>query len=90
MSAHTLPVTLKLTHKRGLDPKVASELAMVATHFDCDRVTLTWQGRSVDVKSIVALLSLELAQGEKIRLHAEGLQAQEALDALIEVIQRES
>jgi phosphocarrier protein HPr len=90
MTTHTLPITLKLTNKRGLDPKVASELAVVATHFDCDQITLTWQARTVDVRSIVALLSLGVEAGEKIQLHAEGKQAQAALDALIEVIQDES
>lgn len=89
MNAQTLPVTIKLTHKRGLDPKVASELAVVATRYECDDITLTWQDRTVDVKSIVGLLSLGVERGQKVRLHAQGKQAQEALDALIDVIQKE-
>ena len=83
-------VSLKLTNRRGLDPKVASELAMVAAQFEGHHITLTWQERSVDVQSIVALLSLSLSHGEKIRLSAQGQQAQEALDALVAVIQSEA
>ena len=90
MTEQTLPITIKLTGKRGLDPKVASEMAVVATRCDCEEITLTWNDRTVDVKSIVALLSIGAQQGDKVRLHAQGRQALEAVDALIAVIQEDA
>lgn len=90
MTKQTLPITIKLTSKRGLDPKVASEMAVAAAHYDCEEVTLTWQDRTVDVKSIVALLSVGAQQGDLVRLHAQGTQALEAVDALIAIIQEDA
>lgn len=89
MSKQTLPITIKLTNKRGLDPKVASEMAVAAAHVDCDEISLTWHERTVDVRSIVALLSLGAEQGDMVRLHATGQQAQQAIDRLIAIIQEE-
>ena len=88
MSEKSWPITIKLTNKRGLDPKVASEMAVVATACDCDEVTLTWNSRTADARSIVALLSLGAEHGDMLRLQASGRQAQQALDGLIAIIQK--
>ena len=90
MSDHTLTVTVKITNRRGLDPKVASELAVIATRFGCQEVSLFWHEQKIDVKSIVAMLSIEIHKGDKVRLLASGENAQKTVDALIEVLQGEA
>lgn len=89
MTEQTLPITIKITNKRGLDPKVASEMAVIAARADCEEITLTWHERTVDVRSIVALISLGVESGDKVRLHATGPQAQQVVDDLIAIIQEE-
>jgi phosphotransferase system HPr (HPr) family protein len=87
MIEHTLPITLKLTGKAGLDPRVAAEFAMVATKFEGD-ITVACHGRTVNAKSVAAVMSLGAAHNDLVELHAEGAQAQHAVNALIAVIQK--
>jgi phosphotransferase system HPr (HPr) family protein len=87
MIEHTLPITLKLTGKDGLDPHVAAEFAMIASHFDGE-ITVTCHSRTVNAKSVTEVMSLSAEHNDLVELHAEGEQAQKAVNALIAVIQR--
>ena len=87
MIEHTLPITLKLTGKAGLDPRVAAEFAMAATHFEGD-ITVMCHGRTVNAKSVAEVMSLGAAHNDLVELHAEGEHAQQAVNALIAVIQK--
>ena len=86
MMKHTLPVTLKLTGKAGLEPRVAARFAMVAAHFDGE-VTVACHGRTVNAKSVAEVMSLGAVRDDLVELHADGEQAQQAVNALIAVIQ---
>ena len=86
MIEHTLPITLKLTGRAGLDPRVAAQFAMTASHFD-GRITIACHGRTVDAKSVAHVMSLGAAHDDLVELYAEGEQAQQAVNALIAVIQ---
>ena len=87
MMEHTLPVTLKLTGKAGLDPRVAAEFAMVAAHFDGD-ITVACHGRTVNAKSVAQVMALGATHNDLVELHADGEHAQQAVNALIAVIQK--
>jgi phosphotransferase system HPr (HPr) family protein len=87
MMEHTLPVTLRLTGKHGLDPHIAAEFAMIASHFT-DDITIACHGRTVNAKSVTEVMSLSAAHNDLVELHAEGESAQQAVNALIAVIQR--
>jgi phosphotransferase system HPr (HPr) family protein len=87
MIEHTLPVTLKLTGKAGLDPRVAAEFAMAAAHFD-GHVTVACHGRTVNAKSVAEVMALGAMHDDLVELHAEGEHAQQAVNALIAVIQK--
>jgi len=87
MIEHTLPVTLKLTGKAGLEPRVAAQFAMAASHFDGE-VTIACHGRTVNAKSVAEVMSLGAVHDDLVELHAEGEQAQQAVNALIAVIQK--
>jgi phosphotransferase system HPr (HPr) family protein len=86
MIEHTLPVTLKLTGKAGLDPRVSALLAIEASHFSCD-ITLCHLGHVVNAKSVADVMSLGASHDSLVEIHAEGEQAQKAVNALIAVIQ---
>jgi phosphotransferase system HPr (HPr) family protein len=87
MIEHTLPVTLKLTGKAGLDPRVAAEFAMAAAQFDGD-ITVTCHGRTVNAKSVAQVMALGAVHNDLVELHADGEHAQQAVNALIAVIQK--
>lgn len=88
MIEHTLPITLKLTGKKGLDPHVAAEFAMIASRFEGD-ITVACHGRKVNAKSVTEVMSLSAEHNDVVELHAEGEQAQPAVNALIAVIQKD-
>lgn len=86
MNHTTLSVTLKLTSKQGLDPRVSALLAMQASHFNCD-ITLACHGHVVNAKSVAEVMSLSAPHDSMVQIHAQGEQAQAAVDAVIAVIQ---
>jgi phosphotransferase system HPr (HPr) family protein len=88
MIEHTLPITLKLTGKEGLDPHVAAQFAMTASHYD-GLITVACHGRTVNAKSVAEVMSLGAEHNDLVELYAEGEHAQQAVNALIAVIQKD-
>ncbi|OEC47265.1 phosphocarrier protein HPr [Pseudomonas sp. 1D4] len=77
---------ITICNKLGLHARAAAKFVGVAGRFPCQvRV-----GRSpeslVDGKSIMAVMMLAAGKGTPIHLHTEGDQGDEALNALIELI----
>lgn len=87
MIDHTLTITLKLTGKNGLDPHVSAELAMTAAKFH-SHITMTAHHQEVDVKSVAQVMGLSAEHNDLVELHAQGDDAQAAINALIAVIQK--
>ena len=50
------------------------------------RITVTHESRTADAKSILAVLALGARAGTTLRLHADGEDADAALDALVEAL----
>ena len=67
----------------GLHARPASKVVQVASRFQ-SRITLRSGERSVDVKSLIALLGLTVRPLTEITLTAEGPDADDALAALVE------
>lgn len=86
MIQHTLPITLRLTGKEGLDPRVSAQFAITASHFD-GRVTVACHERTANAKSIAEVMSLGAQHDDLVELYAEGEHAQQVVNALIAVIQ---
>jgi len=86
MIERTLPITLKLTGKEGLDPHVAAQFAMTAFRFE-GVITIACRGRTVNAKSVAEVMSLGAQHNDLVELYAEGEHAQQAINALIAVIQ---
>jgi phosphotransferase system HPr (HPr) family protein len=87
MTEHTLPITLKLTGKQGLDPHVSAELAMTAAKFH-SHITVAAHHQEADAKSVAQVMGLGAEHNDLIELHAEGEDAQAAINALIAIIQK--
>lgn len=72
---------LAIVNKLGLHARAASKFVQTASQFDAD-IRVTKDEREVSGKSIMGVMMLAAARGSRIRLSAEGADADAALDAL--------
>ena len=73
--------TVVVRETSGLHARPAALLATIARGFEAE-VRLAKAGRSADVRSVVALLTLEAALGDVLELSATGADAEAALEAV--------
>ena len=76
-----------IVNRLGLHARAAAKLVHLAGRFRAD-VKLLKDGEVVDGKSILGLLMLAAAQGERLRLRTDGPDEQEAMTALEDLIAR--
>lgn len=72
---------LAIVNKLGLHARAASKFVQTASNFDAD-VRVAKDGREVSGKSIMGVMMLAAARGSRIRLSADGADAEAALNAL--------
>lgn len=70
-----------ISNMYGLHARPATKLVSVASKFECD-ITVTYDGVTVDLKSIMSILSLGLKQGSSIVIRTDGVDEVEALDTI--------
>lgn len=77
---------VEIINKLGLHARAAAKFVGVAGRYPCQvRVGRTPESL-VDGKSIMGVMMLAAGKGTTIHLHTEGEQDQEALDAIIKLI----
>jgi phosphocarrier protein HPr len=69
----------------GLHARPAAAFADAAARFAA-KVTVERDGREVDAKSVLLLLTLDVRQGDHIHLRADGPDESEAVDALTHLV----
>lgn len=77
--------TLLIINKLGLHARAAAKLVSTASAFS-SQITLDKAGQTADAKSIMAVMMLAASKGTELTLHAEGADAEAALDALEQLI----
>jgi phosphocarrier protein len=70
-----------IASENGLHARPATKLVSIASKFDCD-ITVTYDGITVDLKSIMNVLSLGLKQGSLITIRTDGVDEVEALKTI--------
>ncbi len=80
------PVTLSITNRRGLHARASARFVTTASRYDAT-VTVMKDGSEVLGTSIMGLMMLAAAQGDRIEVRAEGPQAEAALAALVELVE---
>jgi phosphocarrier protein HPr len=73
----------------GLHARPAAKFVQLAKRFGSD-IRLSNGERSADAKSMLAVLTLEVGQGDEVELEADGDDAEEAVRALIELLEHEA
>jgi phosphocarrier protein HPr len=76
---------LTIANKLGLHARAAAKLTQVATGFQSE-VWLTRNGRRVNAKSIMGVMMLAAGKGASVTVEAEGLDADEAVAAIRELV----
>lgn len=74
--------------KTGLQARPAALFVQEANRFASD-IFLEKDGKKVNAKSIMGLMSLAVSSGAEINLIAEGSDEQEAVEALTKFVQQE-
>lgn len=69
---------------RGLHTRPSTELVKCASAFD-SKILLYYQKYTVNAKSLLGILMLAAEKGARIKIEAEGLDAEEAVDAIIKL-----
>lgn len=73
--------TFEIVNDRGLHARAATKLVHLAATFDCE-VELEKDGQRANAKSVMGVLLLCGAKGTRVSVHAEGDDAQGAVDAI--------
>jgi len=77
---------VEIKNADGLHMRPAMQFVDVANQFECD-ITVSNNENSVDGKSIMQMSMLAATYGTKLKIKAEGADAQQALDALQELVE---
>ncbi len=79
-------IEITILNRLGLHARPASRFAQLAGEFASD-IYLVRDGEAVDGKSILEILTIACPQGTKLLLRAQGSDAQEAVDALSQLVE---
>lgn len=78
-------VTLTIENELGLHARAATMFVQSASKFESE-ITVHKDGREVNGKSIMGVLTLVASKGSKIHIRAQGRDAQDALAALEKLV----
>lgn len=73
----------------GLHARPATVLVNAASKFDAN-ITLEYNGKTVNLKSIMGVMSLGIPEGATIKITAEGSDEEAALHAIVETAKNEN
>lgn len=75
----------EIINKLGLHARASAKLTQVASRYPCE-VWLSRNGRRVNAKSIMGVMMLAAARGSTINIETNGEQEQEAMGAIVDLI----
>ena len=73
------PVTIQLS--TGLEARPVAQLVQVASQYNCS-IYLENVDKSVNAKSIMGMMTLQLREGEEVLVKADGADEEEALEGI--------
>ncbi|MFD3447913.1 phosphocarrier protein HPr [Microbacteriaceae bacterium 4G12] len=80
--------TFKVTSESGIHARPATLLVNTAGKFSSD-INLEYMGKTVNLKSIMGVMSLGIQEGAEIKVTANGDDAAQALAAIEETMKKE-
>ena len=76
---------VEIVNERGLHARAAAKFTALAEEFEAE-ITVSNGGEAVGGRSIMGLLMLAAAKGSTIRIRAEGADADQALNAICDLV----
>lgn len=83
----TVTAKVKIQNLKGLHARATSAFVKLADSFKSD-IEVTKQDLTVNGKSIMGLLMLGAPLGETIKISASGVDAKEAVEALVKLVNK--
>ncbi|MDK7187562.1 phosphocarrier protein HPr [Facklamia hominis] len=77
-----------VTSETGIHARPATLLVQAASKFSSD-ITLEYKGKSVNLKSIMGVMSLGVGQGSEVTIITEGADEEEAMAVVKETMKKE-
>ncbi len=74
-----------IINRLGLHARASAKLTQLASKFPCE-IWISRNGRRINAKSIMGVMMLAAAKGATITLETDGEQEQEAMKALLALI----
>lgn len=74
-----------ISSEYGLHARPASKLVHLAMNYPCE-VNLIWQNKTINLKSIMGLMSLGIYHGETVLIETKGEQEDKALQAITDFL----
>ena len=87
MSDTPVQTTVNICNQRGLHARASAKFVKLASSFESE-IRVTRDGVTVDARSIMGLLMLGAGIGCSIDVSAEGPDAEEAMEALTDLVAR--
>ncbi len=87
MAVQTLSRSVTICNQRGLHARAAAKFVKTASMFSAD-VSVSRSGQTVGGESIMGLMMLAAGPGCDIEIEASGDGAGEALETLVELVER--
>ncbi|WP_379966715.1 phosphocarrier protein HPr [Ectobacillus sp. sgz5001026] len=78
----------KVTSESGIHARPATLLVNAASKFNSE-INLAYSGKTVNLKSIMGVMSLGIQEGSEIKITANGDDADQALAAIEETLKKE-
>ena len=72
----------------GIHARPATLLVQTASKYTAD-IQLTYKDKSVNLKSIMGVMSLGIGKGAKITITADGNDEKEAMEGIVEMLKKE-
>jgi phosphocarrier protein HPr len=79
----------KITSDTGLHARPATLIVNAANQYQSD-IQLQYSGKSVNLKSIMGVMSLGIAKNAEIEISAEGHDEKEAIDGIADTLKKEN
>jgi phosphocarrier protein len=77
---------VEIVNKLGLHARASAKLTQTASRFAAD-VWVSRNGRRVNAKSIMGVMMLAAAKGSRVAIETDGADADQALEALVTLIE---
>lgn len=80
--------TFTIIDEAGIHARPASILVQAVSKFSAD-VSLEYNGKSVNLKSILGIMSLGIPSGAEVKITTSGADEAEAMQTITEVLEKE-